>query len=328
MTLFTKYPANRCTPETAYIVTELNAKIRSGAITLVSVPCACCGADRPELLFTNDRYGVEQNTVMCRDCGFIYGEPRMSPEALGYFYGSDIYRALYHPIERYFSKFMAAQRYEPTPFDPFQAYDAFAFVDFLRETGIEYDTVCEIGAAGGANLVPFAKLGKKVYGIEISPGMVEFAKNHGLNVELVGLDDLSGDYDLFILQHVLEHTFDPVAFLCKLAQKNARCVFIGVPSIITLMPSVQSAHNFYFSLDTLRAVCAKAGYCCRHVDYFRGNNYIVGYFEHLGTEGKNGVEFQYDARGEIRAARRIVRNFKIRRFAIDVREWIKSRVDT
>ena len=105
--------------------------------------------------------------------------------------------------------------------------------------------------SGGANLIPFSALGKKVSGIELSPEMVRYANKHKLNVKEGTINEIEKGFDLYIIQHVLEHVFDLSEFLKKLREKKVKRVFVGVPGFYSMVPSIQIAHNFYFSPNTL-----------------------------------------------------------------------------
>lgn len=76
--------------------------------------------------------------------------------------------------------------------------------------------VLEIGCGEGGNLVPFAEIGCKVYGIDISTGKIDNARRFfgekGLNGEFICSDFIRydsgahiGRYDLVILHDVIEH---------------------------------------------------------------------------------------------------------------------------
>ena len=82
----------------------------------------------------------------------------------------------------------------------------------------------EIGGAGGANLIPFKKLKKKVSGNELSKKLIEFAKK-GIEVKYAEISSVPPKVDLIILQHVLEHLFDPEILLKEIYRKKDK-VFI------------------------------------------------------------------------------------------------------
>ena len=56
---------------------KLNEKIRTNNILFEDVPCLC-GSNDSDLICSIDRYGLDQKTVICRDCGLIRSNPRMT----------------------------------------------------------------------------------------------------------------------------------------------------------------------------------------------------------------------------------------------------------
>ena len=67
-----------------------NKKIR-----LETLNCINCKSLNYKELYANDRYGINQQTVLCNTCGLVYSNPRMSEESLDYFYSSNLYREVY-----------------------------------------------------------------------------------------------------------------------------------------------------------------------------------------------------------------------------------------
>ena len=87
-----------------------------------------------------------------------------------------MYRNIYHPIPNYQYKWNLANDYKKKKLK-LEEYDPFGFVDFIEGSKIKYKDVYEIGAAGGANLIPFKILNKKVGGNELSKKLIKFSKN-------------------------------------------------------------------------------------------------------------------------------------------------------
>jgi len=264
---------------------------------LEATDCLICSHSEFRLLYNNDRYGIPSETVLCRNCGFIYSNPRMNEQSTSKFYESDIYREIYGGIESE-SLENYLQRYQ---YDPGKKYDINtyfvneSFFLFLKELNIAYETVCEIGAGGGWNLVPFMEDGKKTTGYEPSRILCDMGKEKGINLRRGFLEDISGDFDLVILRHVLEHFPDPLSALRKIRKHTRRYLAVEVPGIVECVPSIQNAHNMYFSLNTLQKLLSMAGFACLRIVYFKSNNFITALFEKTDQYSK----FSYDCRKEI-----------------------------
>ena len=78
------------------IVQQMNKKISNNNFVFESISCLC-GKNTFDLVASVERYGVEQQTVVCKNCGLIQLNPRMSYSDYTEFYESDIYRKLYEP---------------------------------------------------------------------------------------------------------------------------------------------------------------------------------------------------------------------------------------
>jgi len=134
------------------------------------------------------------------------------------------------------------------------------FVDFLESLNLEYESVCEIGAGYGRNLLYLRKLGKKVRGIEPSSAITERAKEWNLEIKQGVIEDLDTRSDLIMMRHVFEHLYDPEDSLLRIRKYVGKYLFIEVPGIIERMACVQNAHNYYFTPNTLDSIITKNGF--------------------------------------------------------------------
>ncbi len=310
------YPIINLSDEAKILVHNFNKKVADGTVALRSYPCISCGSDKKREIFTNDSHGINQNTVMCLNCGMVYSDPRMTPESQDKFYYSDVYRLLYDSygdsgnyIAAANKKIASALSLEPRPLDA-SHYNIFSFYSFILESIDinEINSVCEIGAGSGANLLPFMKGGKRAYGVEISPGLVLNAKKHGIDLSYSSLEQVDKQIDLFILIHSLEHLHDPIEYLKNLTKLSPKYILIEVPGIVSKFgDSIQTAHNFYFSKNTLMKSCSSAGLFCVNIKYFRQNNFMLGLFKI-----DKDVNFEYNHHREIKKINAIIRIQKIK----------------
>ncbi len=139
---------------------------------------------RKEAIFANGRYGIRQKTVICTNCSLVFSSPRLDQESTVRFYSSDTYRIIYNDVDflvRNDQKYKVAESYEYEPLN-LEKYRLFSFLDFLYEAEIEFDSVCEVGAGGGANLIPFIHQGKQATGCDYSRALVLQGKKRGINL--------------------------------------------------------------------------------------------------------------------------------------------------
>ena len=204
------------------------------------VKCLCEGNDFL-LIADIDRYGLKQNTVICKRCGLVLSNPRMTENEYRDFYTEDIYRNIYDPSPDY-ENFYKAEN------------DIYKLVSRFKNSVL----VLEVGAGGGWNLVPF----KGAKGYEYSKSLVELGRKHGINIEQGGISDVNGRYDLIILNHVLEHLLNPIEEMKKLSLHLSEdgIIYIAVPDMKNFAADqIQNAHTYYFNKRTLQYYMSKSG---------------------------------------------------------------------
>ena len=248
-----KRPAEPVTAGQMDLVRDFNQRLAGGKVRLESVRCIC-GAETFDLIASIDRYSVLQKTVICPRCGLIQSNPRMTADEYRSFYSSDFYRRCYEG-ERYMEA--AESRYD-------NGYGSHIFKEITKIKKIDGSTsVLEIGSGGGWNLTPFINSGAKAAGVDYSASLVELGKRHGINIAQGDIDSVTGRYDIIIANHALEHMPDPVGFLRKILGLMCEdgILYIGVPNILNFgISQLQNAHTYYFTPNTLRRICASAGF--------------------------------------------------------------------
>lgn len=283
-------------------------------INFQNLNCIVCGFSDYKILFKNDRYGINQQTVMCKSCGFVYSNPRMSKESLDYFYSSNLYRELY---EEYDSSQIFAEKIKKIDNNfkikkpNFKKYYSQLFIDFICSKKINFKTVCEIGCGYGNNLIYFKKIGKEVYGIEPSENLVNLAIKHNLNVQKGFVNDLNIKYDLIVLKHVFEHLYNPLDELKKIYKYSNKYLFIEVPGNFKRLSSIQNAHNFYFTENTLHKIVTQAGFKILSTEYCEETEFIFALYKKDETFEKN-ISYNYNYRYELKKTNKIYRNEKLR----------------
>jgi len=151
-----KYPINQLNNRQELEVKKFN---QNKKIHLEKINCIICNSANYKVLYTNDRYGIHQQTVLCDTCGLVYSNPRMSEESLNYFYSSNLYREVYENSDNFEHGFSeSAKRVEKNikvSKPNFNKYYTQLFFDFICSFNIDCKNVCEIGAGYGTNLLFF-----------------------------------------------------------------------------------------------------------------------------------------------------------------------------
>ena len=229
----------------------------------LTVSCPLCEGDNFERLAGTDRYRMGICTVACRKCGLVLTNPRPSSEALHEFYRLH-YRPLYRKADR-----PSLDYIREYGLDKRAAYTS----DFLEHAGTLFEgiQVLDVGCAEGSLLgeinqrFPTANL----TGIEPNPEFAEFANKIVRCRIFSALDDLTRHratkFDLIIVNHVLEHTDQPIHFLRELSQLLSAqgCVYVDVPNaeVYSSLNDLHIAHLYHFSSRTLAAIAGKSGLC-------------------------------------------------------------------
>ena len=242
-------------------------KLQSGEYSYETLnDCPLCNSKDQELLAEKDRYGIENTVAVCKDCGLVMTNPRMTQESYTGFY-NDIQKKLYVGEERPSGDYFVRQKNKGKE-----------IYEFLQRGGLVSDKqamqVLEIGCGAGGILAYFQDQGHEVKGMDIGTTYIEFGKEKGLNIADGFLKDLSTThkYDLIIYSHVMEHILDVAEELelIKSYLKPGGVLYIEVPGIknvyqkykMDYLTYFQSAHTFHFSLTTLKNWLSAAGYDC------------------------------------------------------------------
>lgn len=236
------------------LVAEFNRDLEAGTLPTERVPCLC-GGTRFERIASYDRYRIRQDTVVCRDCGLVQLMPRLTGEAYGRFYGSDLYRKLYNP---------ELMGIDTAAYERAVDKNRYRF-DFVAATvGLDgIASVLEVGCGGGWNLMPFHRAGKSVRGYDLGPSLIAFGRTQGLDLRPGTFSDVrEGGFDLIVLSHVVEHLLDPAAEIARLLPRlnQGGHFYIEVPDMDSFaLGGLQNAHTYWFTERTLGHLLAGIG---------------------------------------------------------------------
>ncbi len=285
---------------------EINRMIDSGNLQCEEVSCLC-GNDTFDLISEFDKFGVKQKTVICRKCGLVQSNPRMTKEANDWFYGSDFYGELYGRIEGKATTEFILSEAKNRPQDRYE---------FVKQN-LDYskvNSVLEIGCAGGWSLYPYFKDGKRVVGYDYGPALVEAGKKLGMDLRVGKIEDdksENGKYDLIMMCHVYEHIPNPKQFLDNLKKYLAPGghFYIEVPDMRELsINGLVNGHSYYYTKNTFIYYLNKFGLSI--ISYQRDDKKLgsqAGLFEMSGSDShKHPLQEEY-----LRMKKIIQRNDKI-----------------
>lgn len=258
---------------------QIDEKINLDHYKFESVQCACCNKKDFLQIGEKDRYGLYYPVVVCKKCGLVQTNPRMTQESYNEFYNTE-YRRLYggnYEPEKHFKnkqyprgeqiyKFLAGNGLLPNKVNPF---------------------VIDVGCGAGGTLLYFKEKGWTVKGVDLGEEFINYGKDeYGLDLKTGMIKDLqlSTKPDLIIYSHVLEHILDLNTEINHIANfcKDETLVYIEVPGIKNLEISyrrdlllyLQNAHVYHFSLTSLQNIFSKQGFTL-----IKGDESVRGVFK-------------------------------------------------
>ncbi|MFM8815714.1 MAG: class I SAM-dependent methyltransferase [Actinomycetes bacterium] len=186
----------------------------------------------------------------------------LDEESTRKFYQTSDYRTLYFGGE---SAEDVVRRKAPAPDTVTQ------LLKFVQRIVGKKGQIVEWGCGGGWNLLPFVRNGWTAIGYDFDEPYIALGSEMlGLDLRVIGETRLEVDElkraDVLLLNHVLEHSLDPLGLLTYLtSQCSSRTTFvIGIPLIETLTVWHWSnffhiAHNHYFHQYSFEFVANKGG---------------------------------------------------------------------
>ena len=317
-------------PTASYYIQRVKTKISSGVYVLEETACFC-GSTQRKLVVEKDRYGFCYHLWLCRDCALLYASPRMTEEASKLFYENE-YRLIYDgPNESAEQDFKNGLIHGGT------------LKELTDHLGIETNVVFDIGCNAGGWLIPFQAKGAKVCGVDWDTKRAAYGRSQGLKI-VDDTSELTGQADLIILNHVLEHFLDMRTELTKIRSflKPTGTLYVGVPGLYNTTknrPPFQAAHNYEFTAATLKYVMECIGFRELYLDEYISSLWqsreTMRSIESRSThEVSNILNFLYESKRkvpEIRTANKFPAEDRIKniRAVLALRKPdIKSLVDT
>lgn len=184
-----------------------HARLHQHLHDFVAVACPACGRTAAQRAF--DKYRCQ--FVRCLGCETLYMSPRPTPAQMDdYYRHSENYRLW---AEHIFPASEARRR------DKLCRPMLATIVEACRRHGIHTGHLVELGPGFGtfAELAQGSGAFERVSVVERTPEMAESCRRRGLEVREAAVEDLPADgndpADVLVSFEVIEHVFDPAAFL-------------------------------------------------------------------------------------------------------------------
>ena len=236
--------------------------------------CDLCDSPSFQVFSQKGRHGSPITTVICKECGLVYTNPRLTDQETSAYYQNAYwkqYKKQKEPNEKFFQRRLPKIKPLLEELRPF------------LKPGMK---VLECGCSVGALLSSMREVvgpSGRVIGVEPSQKQSQFAR------EIKGLEVLTGliqevqeklepeSFDIIVMNHVLEHTSSPsqvLSFIKKLLKPHGVFV-LEVPNIEApgsrLSHFFHIAHHFAFSPATLRRLAHKTGFSVLRIEALDGD---------------------------------------------------------
>jgi SAM-dependent methyltransferase len=245
----------------------------------------------------------------------VFTNPQPSADAISRFYAHD-YRRLYQSIDVPTPEYVAALgkdvRAEAVA-NQIQAMLADANVEHVADLG------CAEGSLLAALRTRFTRA--HLYGVEVNKAFADFARALTAGSIVASTNDLPRKhFDLVVINHVLEHIVDPVAYLrdaVVLLRPTGR-LYIAVPdaSAYNSIRDLHIAHLFHFTTRSLTRCIQRAGLrvlSCEVTYPPRHPTTLAAFVASRDTQEIEEMTFDPTGWPEVRAANRYALLYHLRR---------------
>jgi len=230
------------------------------------VPCPLCNANDDYVLARKGYPGIPVRNVICKGCGLIRVDPRMTQKGYEDFYQEDFFEYL-NP----YSRPAYVEEIEHTRDDDYLTPVKRTRLPLIRDYVKEGGRLLDVGAGFGQ--IPYLLQKEKnvtFVGLEPDPFSRKVAKEK-IGVELTDMtveDFLAsnpGEFDFIYMDQVFEHLLTPLEILKGLAKILAPegVMYIGVPGAynpqIPMSVFYQLAHTYNYTPHTMALFAKKAG---------------------------------------------------------------------
>ncbi len=281
-------------------------RLRLTTAPSIHVSCAVCGGDRAEPAYRREHETgsclgrLEVRLVLCPGCGFLYANPRPTPEAM----------ARYYRESRHASGAVFRESGEGSRHGALTERRARFLGRWIEAEGRAGGVLLDVGCGRGDLLAALELDRWRCLGLEPSPDASEAARARGLEVVAEALERTSlapASFDAVACISVLEHAGDPRASaedLARLLKRGGLC-FVEVPDSARPQAQVSEFYSFehlsHFTRGTLVRLMLGCGFEPLFVERDDAFPALRACFRHVGVDAVRPGD-RFDDRDELIAA--------------------------
>ena len=242
----------------------MNIDLTKYTSELEHVVCNACGADGGEVFCEKERFGLSLHSVICKQCGLMYINPRPSKRMYEEFNRADYRKAVSgtdEGIARIYRQQVFTAQKSVIPF--FKMYAGFDDPEKLLDIG------CSYGGIAGEFLDQYAAL--RTYGIEPVEKNAQYAARRTHMHVTTGLfEDYETEhtFDVVIFAQALNHTLDPFANLEKIRSllTDRGVLYLSLQDTVSALLNrsmermVEMTHPYMFCRESFQYIVKKAGF--------------------------------------------------------------------
>jgi len=221
--------------------------------------CPLCASARYQSIPNDDAVEKVGANVICLQCGLIYHNPVMSPQAMA----------------RYYAQEFSGHYHESKEMQQGLAQRRLSFLQKALEEAPGPDValaslspVLEVGCAYGDFLAALMQQGVEAEGVEASQQLAQIARrDRGVQVNNLSYEQSPQRPEYFGMVasfHVLEHFYDPLAALQRMWRelKAGGVLYVVVPTLAEsqLAQVFKAIHPTTFVAETLALMLNRAGF--------------------------------------------------------------------
>lgn len=287
---------------------------------LINYTCTICNSDSFDSISSEGMHSFPTMVSVCNQCGLVQLNPRWSETTYRKFYKVE--------FDKHYREISFNEKKIKTIYFRMKKYG------FCLDSP---KNILDIGAGSGESLLYLRKHIyplSRYYAIEPSDQCSnDLQKN---NIELISKsieDDWEENYDKFfdfiILRHVLEHTFDPVLVLGKIAKvlKDDGILYLAVPNALKPTYPIRNnhfrnVHIYYFnkfSLDNLFRLCG-----LKNEKMVEGDSFLSSEIYCFLQPAISNESINLDTRAVLRQKNIYLKRLKLEKYRLFI--WVK-RID-